>query len=214
MQVEKICEWCKSIYIVNTLQDVNKRRFCSCSCAAKWRMSFPERRKTSRKYGKLMSENNIGKKRPDASKRMKENNPMKNPENIEKMRQKKIGCTFLSRGGNPKKTLPQIKLAEALNLIDNMEYVINTSSVKDKFKSLPNCYKVDIAILEYKIAIEVDGDTHKLKKWKYIDKRKTLVLESLGWKVIRFTNEEILNDLAKVLNIINEILKKYKEIKT
>jgi very-short-patch-repair endonuclease len=72
-----------------------------------------------------------------------------------------------------------------------MEYAIQTRPAVGKFESLPNCYKVDLASPEHKLAIEVDGKTHKLKRWKFLDRRKTAVLNFLGWKVLRFWNEEV-----------------------
>ena len=83
-----------------------------------------------------------------------------------------------------------------------MEHVIIVTPVKHLFKSLPNHYKVDLAIPEKKIAIEVDGSSHKTKKWKFLDKRKTEVLNSLGWKVLRFWNEEVDKDPTKCIDTV------------
>lgn len=52
------------------------------------------------------------------------------------------------------------------------------------------------------LAIEVDGDSHDNKK--YLDKQRDLYLEQRGIKTIRFTNEEILNDIEKVKLVIYE----------
>jgi leucyl-tRNA synthetase len=130
---------------------------------------------------------------------MKLNNPMINPVSVEKMKLKMIGRTFLSRGGNGQITIPQKKLLEALSLPEsNLEYVIPTKEVASMFQSVPPCYKVDIAIPEMKLAIEVDGRSHKTKKWRFLDKRKTEILNALGWRVLRFWNEEILMDIEQV----------------
>ena len=83
-----------------------------------------------------------------------------------------------------------------------MEVPIYTKSIRDRMASLPSAYKVDIACIKNKIAIEVDGDTHKTKKWKFLDKRKTEALNMLGWKVLRFWNGEILNELEMVIQKI------------
>ena len=55
-----------------------------------------------------------------------------------------------------------------------------------------------------KRVIEADGPIHLFKK-EY-DKNRDEVLAGLGLRVLRFTNEEILNDINKVLNIIGSNL--------
>lgn len=118
----------------------------------------------------------------------------------EKMMAKMQGRTFLSRGGNGALTKHQTMLHLATGF--EMEYPIATLPVKHLFKSVPTCYKVDLAIPEQKIAIEVDGKTHRLKKWKFLDKRKTEMLNALGWIVLRFTNEEVESNINKCVRVI------------
>lgn len=135
------------------------------------------------------------------------------PENLEKMRKRLQGNTFLSRGGNGQLTKHQVILAERLNL--PMEYVIETAEVKDKFPSLPHCYKVDLAFPQHRLAIEVDGKTHRLKLWRFLDRRKTKVLQALGWSVLRFTNEQVTHSLDSVVaEVIEFIASKSKETTT
>ena len=67
-----------------------------------------------------------------------------------------------------------------------------------------NNFIVDFVCLSKKLIIEVDGDIHDLQKEK--DFERTGILETLGFKVIRFRNEEVLNDLDKVIRKINETL--------
>lgn len=141
-----------------------------------------------------------GRKNPEHSQRMLENNPMSRPEIVAKVRMRLAGRTFLSRGGNSKITVPQQILADALGL--PMEFAITTAQVKTKFESLPNCYKVDLASPEHMLAIEVDGLTHKTKKWRFLDARKTAVLNALEWRVLRFWNQEVLEDTHRVVATI------------
>jgi hypothetical protein len=173
------------------------KRICCCThCAATWRNAQPGRAEKFTLWiaegREVARQNRLGSKRPEYSARMRENNPMKNSESVAKMRMSLSGRTFLARGGNGKLTTPQILLAESLKL--PMEFAIPTAMVKDKFQSLPNHYKVDIADPIAKVAIEVDGNSHKSKKWKFLDKRKTLVLNALGWSVLRFWNKEVLEN--------------------
>jgi leucyl-tRNA synthetase len=85
-----------------------------------------------------------------------------------------------------------------------MEYAIPTKPVKGQFESLPTNYKVDIADPARRLAIEIDGATHNRKKWRYLDRRKTEVLNALGWSVLRFSNQRVDSDLEGVLREIRE----------
>src|SRR6185437_8057914 len=99
-RVTIICVWCESEFQVPPHLK-KKRRFCSNPCAARWRDSVrPDRESHLRKLSTAGHLALKGKKRPDASARMKTNNPMSNPAAIAKMRKSKRGQTFLSRGGN------------------------------------------------------------------------------------------------------------------
>ena len=59
------------------------------------------------------------------------------------------------------------------------------------------CYKA-------KLVVEADGPIHLLKR-EY-DKNRDEVLKELGLKIIRFENNEILNDIESVLNKIIDAL--------
>lgn len=132
---------------------------------------------------------------------MRENNPMANPVTRAKMAASLMGRTFLARGGKGKMTVQQMALHEATGL--PMEYPITTAAVKGKFPSLPHAYMVDLADPARKLAIEVDGKTHRLRKWKFLDARKTAVLNALGWSVLRFWNQEVDTDLKGVVEKIS-----------
>nr|WP_299516098.1 DUF559 domain-containing protein [Mucilaginibacter sp.] len=55
-----------------------------------------------------------------------------------------------------------------------------------------------------KLVIEANGPIHLLKK-EY-DKNRDEVLTALGLTIIRFENDQILNDIESVLNTIKEHL--------
>lgn len=66
---------------------------------------------------------------------------------------------------------------------------------------------VDFHCHEAKLAIEVDGDYHQAPTQAAMDEERTYLLEASGVKVIRFTNEEVMNDLDAVLESIRANLK-------
>jgi len=59
-------------------------------------------------------------------------------------------------------------------------------------------YRVDFAIPEHHIAIELDGhDYHKSKEQRTHDAKRERYLEREGWRVIRFTGSEVYKDVDK-----------------
>jgi len=62
---------------------------------------------------------------------------------------------------------------------------------------------VDFYSKEWKLVIEVDDESHNVK-WRY-DEKRTFLLESLGIQVVRFTNDEVLDNRDEVV----ESIKKY-----
>jgi len=69
----------------------------------------------------------------------------------------------------------------------------------------------DFACLDRRLVIEVDGGYHLTNK--EFDQARTEFLNSEGFNVIRFTNDEVKNDLTKVLTSIKDSLDKSPSIK-
>ncbi len=67
-------------------------------------------------------------------------------------------------------------------------------------------YIADFICLAKKLIIEIDGLIHQLPKNKENDEVRTLWLKSKGYTVIRFTNEEVINEPEKVLQTIEQKL--------
>ena len=61
-------------------------------------------------------------------------------------------------------------------------------------------YIVDFVCLEARLIIEADGSQHLDQRVN--DRIRTEYLESLGYKVLRFWNDEILKDTRTVLDCI------------
>ena len=64
-------------------------------------------------------------------------------------------------------------------------------------------YIVDFYCPEERLVVELDGEPHFDKETKKYDKARTLYLNGLNIKVIRFENVEILHALENVLNKIS-----------
>lgn len=68
-------------------------------------------------------------------------------------------------------------------------------------------YLPDFVCLEKRLIIEVDGGYHNTAEQVEIDENRTLELEQKYlFKVLRFTNEEVLNNMEFVLDMIRMIL--------
>ena len=66
-------------------------------------------------------------------------------------------------------------------------------------------YIADFVCIEQKLVIELDGSQHQ-EQLDY-DKKRTDFLQSQGWLVLRYWNNDILNNLDGVLTTIAENLK-------
>jgi len=60
----------------------------------------------------------------------------------------------------------------------------------------------DFICKEEKIIIELDWSIHDLKEIYELYREKELLLKNLWYKVLRFKNEEIINNITKVLDEI------------
>ncbi len=67
-------------------------------------------------------------------------------------------------------------------------------------------YIADFLCKELKLVIEVDGITHQDDETGEKDKQKTSDLESAGFKVIRFTDEEVLKNMNGVMKKIERVV--------
>ena len=76
--------------------------------------------------------------------------------------------------------------------------------VKFRRQHIIDFYIPDFVALSIKLIIEVDGKIHQFKIREDIERTRRLA--AIGYKVIRFTNEEVENDIKKVvLKIKNEV---------
>ena len=67
-----------------------------------------------------------------------------------------------------------------------------------------NQFIVDFYCHKTKLVIELDGEIHKNKDQKDRDEGRQFILEEFGLKVIRFKNEEVMNQRNLVLDKITK----------
>ena len=69
-------------------------------------------------------------------------------------------------------------------------------------------YIVDFLAREEGLIIEVDGAYHAERTQQDDDRIRTDFLQKMGYKVLRFTNEQVLYDIDNVLQQINDYFEK------
>ncbi|MBB1568827.1 MAG: leucine--tRNA ligase [Capnocytophaga sp.] len=86
--------------------------------------------------------------------------------------------------------------------------LLRDKKLGDKFRRqhLIDDFIVDFVCLPKNLVVEVDGGYHSDPTQKEYDQQRTLYLNEKGFKVIRFTNEEILGNTEAVLTKIKDIL--------
>ena len=86
--------------------------------------------------------------------------------------------------------------------------LLRDKKLGDKFRRqhLIDDFIVDFVCLSKNLVIEVDGGYHNDFTQKEYDQQRTLYLNEKGFKVIRFTNEEVLGNTEAVLTKIKDIL--------
>ena len=63
-------------------------------------------------------------------------------------------------------------------------------------------YIVDFVCLSAKLVVEIDGDSHGSDRAQTYDRRRTAWLEDQGYRVIRFWNTDVMQNLEGVLGEI------------
>jgi very-short-patch-repair endonuclease len=69
-----------------------------------------------------------------------------------------------------------------------------------------DAYILDFYCHELKLGIEVDGSIHEYADNKLYDAYRTIQLKEYEVKIIRFKNEEVLNDLKEVVERIKNLI--------
>ena len=142
-----------------------------------------------------------------ASQRMRLNNPMRNPVAKAKMMTtlRAMQWTPTVQGGNGKPP-PVAQMLLALALGWEMEVAVPTRQPRGS--GYPTCYKLDMANRDLRVGVEVDGMSHCSLERQAQDRKKEELLQSLGWSVLRFSNEDVIRNLnACVQAVLSSISK-------
>lgn len=222
-----ICEFCEEEFIPN----FKEQRFCSRGCGARWRIKAgipavlqPRINRPCLECGNVLIVK-ARSKRKFCDKSCSSKYYFKIPE----YRAKVLTSQFLAqtpfvightpwlkgiklsydpfknyRGGNGRPlTAPQQVLLDTLGNKWKAEHAI---SLGGRIPNYPTSYKVDLALVERRIAIEIDGNTHGSPASRDKDKKKDTKLRELGWVVWRISNSRALSLVSKtsedILNIM------------
>lgn len=203
---EKFCEYCKKPLTKEQIKNGN--RFCSTSCSAYWRNKTygvaPKSKEALEKVSKFLKQKwKNDDFRNKMIKRMKENNPTKDPHVVQKIKfsmLNKYKNNFKYGNGkiSPAENFIKTEL-ESMGYIYN--YAIKTKIARDAFpeENFAVNYKPDFCNLVLKIAIEIDGQGHITEQEKQIDNKKQKCLEYLGFKVLRYSNDYVFNNKENIL---------------
>jgi very-short-patch-repair endonuclease len=127
------------------------------------------------------------------------------------MRDHRDGFQRLFRLHNMAQHIPRIlenarslRHAETVAKIRLWEQLRNRRLCGHKFvRQLPvGRFIADFACRERKLIVEVDGATHGEVREVAYDARRTLILEALGWRIVRVTNEAVFKELNAVCDYI------------
>jgi len=185
--VENTCVVCGKVFEWKT-----KRKTCSEKCRRL--KSSQTMSKTNYKY---------------ASERQKRNNTMHFPGAREKLKNtlKEMGWKPTVQGGNGKPTpKPVMDMYEQLSKDYETAIELAIPTKQPRGSGYPTCYKVDLAIPEYHLAIEIDGQSHQALERKRQDAKKDAFLDTLDWKVLRFSNKEVENGLMQCMEIVTSTI--------
>lgn len=200
------CEWCGNDLTEHQIKIGS--RFCTKSCSAKWRVknkpkavwSDESRASMSRKLRDFYKSEAGEKYRSELSRRMSENNPSLIDGVTEKAnRTKRKNGTYRN---NFKYGNGHISPSEsaAMRALDGLGFEYNASIktprdyVDENHEPVPRSYKPDFVNRECMLCVEIDGPNHKRPHIAAKDAKKERCLIYMGYRIIRFTNEYVLNN--------------------
>jgi leucyl-tRNA synthetase len=82
----------------------------------------------------------------------------------------------------------------------------NQLGVKFRRQHPIDAYIADFISLQNRLIIEVDGGYHETEEQKLYDENRTKILKEIGFDVVRFSNNEVLENAFKVRDKIKELV--------
>ena len=212
------CEWCGEDY----QRERPTVRFCGRSCAQRHRRATdPEYVRNLRAGTQRWLDSPEGKKvlsetlkktwenpeyRQKVVDRMTHNNPGADPEIKEQIKRTKKarGVTYEHlTGGNGHVSPAEQTLMDAL---PGWAHNLSVPTRVPRGQGYPAVYKIDVAHPEHMVGVEVDGQSHNSPSARQRDAKKQTFLDGLGWTILRFSNQEVLNDTAACVSVIQSHL--------
>jgi len=68
-------------------------------------------------------------------------------------------------------------------------------------------YVTDFYCPEYKLVIELDGNSHDCLEAQAYDRERNMFMQDIGLEVLRFSNQEVLTHIERVLQQIEDKVK-------
>lgn len=209
------CEWCGIEQELIATFHNKRKRFCSKVCSAKWRMSDKEYIQrvfinNEQRNKKLSIATTQQMSNPAARKNLSEKRIKNNPMHSALIRAK-VSETMKKNhtlgGKTPRMGNGHGMTDQESSIFENMPFLHWNFAISlgKRQPNYPTCYKVDLAYVEKKIAIELDGHSHCPLARQEQDHKKEQKLEELGWTVVRFKNEEVTNSLEEVLECLRKL---------
>lgn len=211
--LRKTCVWCQKTFTYKNPGPANLRKhirlYCSNKCKAlaqganqeiqaQWRAAMQETWTNSPLKGKPSPLR--GRPNPAFSARLRTDNPMFNPET-----RRKASESLRAHGRKPPGGYgfgQQVAPAQAFlasHVTMELEYLIVTTTIRHLIENLPTYYRADLADPLRKLVVEVDGKSHLAQKRRISDAKKDKALALLGWSVLRFSNQEVMENITSVV---------------
>jgi very-short-patch-repair endonuclease len=194
-EIDRECLWCKKLFKSTTHK--THKKCCSRNCASHHSHSYVDTKKLSNKMKRLFREGKIiSKKKSNIEDRkcciceITFKIPV-----WEKRKTCSKGCnTKLARKISTKRYIDRVqngtwttwrKRAEPSYPEKFFMKVLENNDIPYEYEFPIKQYSIDFAIHGKKIALEIDGQQHRLEERQKSDKNKDDVLKSNGWNVYR-----------------------------
>src|SRR5207253_2925886 len=91
-------------------------------------------------------------------------------------------------------------------------WVPELTVVTRRLYGLPSCIFLDLANKVVRLSIEIDGETHRNPRARDADARKEKFLRGNGWTVLRFWNQDVMEDLEGCVLMVLSTISKLTEL--